>query len=404
MSWIKSGMIGLILNSSVCWGNIEESIRSSTSFSSAGVFSEWIEVSKQFFDISTIPLQTSNAFPLERDRQEPSLKPIELPSSLPFSWILGAVYNRSTSLAIQVDPVISDDAYSLYAGVDFQVSSHFDMSLRLGGDAMPAENYSRGAAVFQLEYILLTNSLFKRNKNSLEDYDSNDARQYYRHERLLQIVKENEQNKGISEVKTTEGDEFEETIDDPERERSKKLYPNLKIALQMGVARHVVGAKNYRRISIGAPNTTGGSILEFLTGPELTYSPNRLWTAKVAAHFYHYNDFVDHFLPYLESSSSTHWPIMNGSAWATATNQFLSFPDFTLDLVFDFHSKADRQWSIDLNETYYSSYFMSTTFSVNPSYVLNVNKNWRLGAGTGFTLSTDFAFAISGSVFLNYIF
>lgn len=413
-------VLGLPL-SPPCRAQLEDSVRSSTNVGSGGVVSQFIEVSNHILMPESV--ENSNAFIREMERSraaEGEAKPLGKSSRpapvLPLSWILGAGYLYSTSAATAVDPIITDSTYSFLMGLGWEVSSRVDMTLKVGGDASPEERYSRRSVRLKILSTLFAPSSSSEKQRRRDHFDSEDARDYFGQKREIQASKNQQEATRILKIKKPKSrfpaaadlddDDLDDEIVPGDQKKEESPFPNLKFAIQFGFDDHTVGSKTFRRPSFQALSSTGGmsgaSILELLTGTQLIYSPSSWCTLTVGAFFYSYNNSVNNFIPSIESAVSTHFPVMTGDSWATATNQFLSFPSLSFDASIDFHVSESSRFSLNLNQTYYSSALMTPTSSFNPVFLTDFSRKWGFGLGTHLVQSSSLPFLIAGSVFFSY--
>jgi hypothetical protein len=179
---------------------------------------------------------------------------------------------------------------------------------------------------------------------------------------------------------------------------SSDAYPNLRVAYHFGFGRHSVQSHVLRRVSRLGTSSLDTSLDQYRNGPEVIYSPTERWSFRVSASFYSYSDNVDSFFMNLDALPGFNPNgVVNGRSSAL-TGQIFVLPSFVVEGSIDWHASDSDSFAFNLSQVSYSSSVQTNTLGMNPVYLRDLGKQWRLGLGTTFTMSANSSLSVLGSM------
>ena len=311
---------------------------------------------------------------------------------LPWVWRVGATYGRSTSPLDILDEVIGGRV-----GMEGEPLRGVTAGVLLALDSMPSENYRHGSAAFNFEYTFFLQPRSRRQKMDDDQearYDKNDAWAYYRH-----LRNKNERRKTPKSVGRLEMAADSDTDEEGERE-TKSVYPNLKLAYHLGFHLHNFFPKTFRNLS--RPQLTSDpSLVQFQNRLDISYAPDERQVFSAGLSYYGYSGIIENFTAQLESDVASRVPVIFWKYPTSITNQLVTFPWLSFDQSFEYSLSPKDSIVLNFNETIYQAEFQPNTYSMGPSYFVDLSKKWMMGIETRVTFGNlDPTF--SGMVELNW--
>ena len=313
----------------------------------------------------------------------------------PLQWQLGVGYQRSESPALGPDPAIVDSLILGNLGLKWEPIVPLKAGMNLVFASLPEESYGVGLALFEFEYSISIKSDLppavrkpshvspKKPETSLDDeledeYDPNDAQQYYRHERKVK-TRRRPASALIDDIPDElENDEdYEE--DDFIRWRKKRTlpFPQIKLAYHLGLGGHLQQQKTFRRVSLAGVSPSQQSIGQFQNGLDIAYWPKSTARYQLGVYTYLYSGNVTGILSQLEMDSFRRQPLVARSGLSPYTNQLLAFPSWTFDQSAHWALKNGDSFELEFNESLYASSQQPLSYGFSPSYTRVIDKNWR---------------------------
>ena len=310
---------------------------------------------------------------------------------LPLQWSLGLGYGRVTSETTTVDPSVLDEVLTGTGSLTWEVTSRLSVGVRANYDSIAIESYTHGLGLVRVDYNVPLPSwnLFSKDTDEPDyedlkseddedddldlemdptEYDPDDARQYYKYEMKKKFLHD-------------EGEQLKE--EDVNGNNPESEFPQLRVSYELGVSRHTVGTKFFRKPSsyILGHNNQPSQVTQFYDGIQLSYLPQRKWTYSLALGFYRYNGDANQFLSQIEAGDSLTQSVMNSTGWSQFASRSLAFPTSVLQGSVAHELDPVSSLTVILSKVSYASLLIPATYSLNPIYYRNLAEHWRAGLG-----------------------
>ncbi|MBI2810665.1 MAG: hypothetical protein HYX67_07550 [Candidatus Melainabacteria bacterium] len=401
---------------------LENSLRWNSQFA-PGIIGQGIRASHYFFKTESSPRAEllepdESPQPWEKKSAEamadgPQKKRREF---VPFIWSAGFGYQRNESPAKGADLELVDQTVSAALGLKWDINPFLRPGVEFLFDSIAEENYGHGAVIFSMDVSIplrrrqpkdpRAKAMLKAEQNAVDEYDPDDALQYFKHE---QKIKERQQgvirsgNVGDDDVRLAELRERASADFKEARRRRKRVdqedyegdpsdndfmrwknqrslpTPYLKISTHFSAGVHGVGNKTFRRNSLAGTSAAPVSMSQFELGTDLIlfFKPKANYT--VGVNVYGYNSSIDGFVQSIEADVFRRQPIYARDGISGLGNQNWSFPSVTLNQKGEWRLGERALIVLEVAENFYLAPNQPTLFLVNQTYSTTLGTNWRGG-------------------------
>jgi hypothetical protein len=308
--------------------------------------------------------------------------------NLPLSWLMSVGYGHATSAPSGVDSSVSDHLLGYSVGLNWEILSNLEVSGKIGLVEVPSESYARGFSRVKVEYThYLADNLEDVDDDDEDaessDYDANNAREYYRHEREkkapLNVDGKKARKKG-----------------------SKLLFPQLKISYQFGAYRSHAGQRTFRLPSKSLIESVSADLYQYQDALDFSYMPNERVTLGLGVGIFRSSRNVADFLQYLEMGNALRQWNFGGPAGDTFLTQAMTFPKYMFTQSVSIKIRTDQYLKLNVTEIAYAAENQNSSIVINPILYRGLGRNWVGGFGLHGNLTSGTLSYFIGSLELSY--